>query len=240
MISKNRKNNMKNTNSDSPMKTAIKAVWTNVTNLAPRVLSIISMNPSQEDVKAATSELVEEAFQKAVDNTEAQTKRDIENTTQGVISHIQELSRQASGKLGELKTAATQKASSLVGSLFDKTAAIANGVKTRFDGFKQKINFADDPTGHIQNRLKDLQKEQEKSFSFGRFLKILVLNILSFISAILFPPAKEPVADPSSPLAAASFTQNNTAQAVKGVGLNQGPNLSNDNDDGYEILQRSN
>jgi hypothetical protein len=237
MISKNRKNNMKNTNSDSPMKTAIKAVWTNGTNLASRVLSIISMNPSQEAAKAATSELVGEAVQNAVAITAEQTKKEIESTTQGVISHIQELSRQASGKLGELKTAATEKASSLVGSLFDKTAAIANGVKTRFDGFKQKINFADDPTGHIQKKLEDLQKEQKESFSFGRFLKILVLNILSFISAILFPPAKEPVASPSSPPAAASFTQHDTAHAGIGVGQNQG--LSN-NDDDYEILQQPN
>lgn len=163
---------MKNTNSDAPMKTAISAVWANGKNLISRVLSILSMNPSQEDVKAATSEWVGEAFQKAVDNTEAQTKKDIENTTQSVISQIQELSRQASGKLGELKTAATKKASSLVGSLFDKTEAIATGVKTRFDGFKQKINFADDPTGYIQNRLKDLQKEQEKASLWSIFENI--------------------------------------------------------------------
>jgi hypothetical protein len=239
MISKNRKNNMKNTNSDAPMKTAISAVWANGKNLISRVLSIFSMNPSQEDVKAAASDFVGEAVQNAVAITAEQTKKEIESTTQGVISHIQELSRQASGKLGELKTAATEKASSLVGSLFDKTAAIANGVKTRFDGFKQKINFADDPTGHIQKKLEDLQKEQKESFSFGRFLKILVLNILSFISAILFPPAKEPVADHSSPHGAASFTQHEIAQAGSEVGKNQGHNLSNDND-GYVILQRSN
>jgi len=236
MISKNRKNNMKN-NSNAKMQTAIRAVWANGKDLASRFFSILSMNPSQADVKAAASDFVGEAVQKAVENTEAQAKKDIGSTTQSVISHIQDLSRQASEKLGNLKTAATEKASSLVGSLFDKTEAIATGVKTRFDGFKQKITFADDPTGYIKIRLADLQKEQETSFSFGRFLKILVLNILSFISAILFPPAKEPVASPSSPPAAASFTQHDTAHAGIGVGQNQG--LSN-NDDDYEILQQPN
>ncbi|MBM4211939.1 MAG: hypothetical protein FJ186_05365 [Gammaproteobacteria bacterium] len=215
---------MKN-NSNAKMQTAIRAVWANGKDLASRFFSILSMNPSKEAVKAAASDFVGEAVQKAVDKTEAQAKKDIGSTTQSVISHIQDLSRQASEKLGNLKTAATEKASSLVGSLFDKTEAIAAGVKTRFDGFKQKINFADDPTGYIKSKLVNLQKEQETSFSFGRFLKILVLNILSFISAILFPPATEPVADLSGTLAAASFTQHDPAQVVEKVAQNQG--LSN-------------
>ena len=69
MISKNRKNNMKN-NSNAKMQTAIRAVWANGKDLASRFFSILSMNPSKEAVKAAASDFVGEAVQKAVDKTD--------------------------------------------------------------------------------------------------------------------------------------------------------------------------